>query len=269
MPCLPVNGRTAPSTPTEASRHAWRALRTESLPLKRFHIVRSPRRFSSQDSTSSLAKCGTTVIASASRVCSASSFSTRAMAVAAPSSGQIGVVPAPRRIGERVEHGADHLVAHRQRGEQLLARRTDPFGGHHQARDHVARMAAVATPDEEIVVIVATQQHAVGERGNVRGRPQRRAPYHGAVRHGDSCSWRRAAMNAGCASAPSATAMEFAQGALCRVLGGAGQSTGYAADRESGQKLRDLVAVRIGFGGLGHRLSLLVRFHRLHMCRAK
>ena len=182
-PCLPVNGRTAPSTPTDANRHACRALRTESLPLKRFHMVRSPRRLSSQRFD---------LVAGEMRHHRHGQCLAGLLGVELQDAGdrarradgrQIGVIPAARRGRKGVEHGADHLVAHGQCRKQLFAGGAGPFSRHDKPRDHVARMAAVALPDEEIVVIVAAQQNAVGQRRDVRGRPQRGAPDHRAVRH--------------------------------------------------------------------------------------
>ena len=78
--------------------------------------------------------------------------------------GQVGVVPAARRGREGVEHRRHHLVADRERRQKLCAVHIRPFGGGDHARHHVARMAGVALADEEVVVVVAAQQHAVGQR---------------------------------------------------------------------------------------------------------
>ncbi len=95
-----------------------------------------------------------------------------------PERGQVGVVPAARRGRERVVGGGHHLVADRDRGKEPLARHVRPLGGRDDARDHVARMPAVALADEKIVVVVAAQQHPVGERRDLRRALAHRAPDH-------------------------------------------------------------------------------------------
>ena len=42
-------------------------------------------------------------------------------------------------------------------------------------------MARIALADEKIVVVIAAQQNAVDQRGNLWGRARARAPHHAAV----------------------------------------------------------------------------------------
>ncbi len=94
---------------------------------------------------------------------------------------QVRIVPAARRGRERIERRAHHFVPYGHRREQFFPGGVSPFGGGNYAGNDVARMTAVAPPDEKIVVVVASQEHPVGQRGQLGRRALLRAPDHAAL----------------------------------------------------------------------------------------
>src|SRR5205823_6904223 len=93
---------------------------------------------------------------------------------------QIRIVPAARRSRKRIERGPHHFVTDGHRREQFFPGGVRPFGGGNYAGKYVARVTAVAPPHEKIVVVVASQQHSVRQRGQLGRRALLRAPDHAA-----------------------------------------------------------------------------------------
>src|SRR5258705_128006 len=73
-----------------------------------------------------------------------------------------------------------YFPTHGPRREQLGPGGVRPFGGGDHAGKDVARVTAVAPSHEKIVVVVASQEHSVRQRGELGRRALLRAPDHAA-----------------------------------------------------------------------------------------